>query len=1060
MVSANKVPSTNFELQITLVSCGADLTAENTTSKVNIGDSSTSTSSVAVCSPPESNLFGNIKIVKGTPYPGAMGGRLYDVGTLCDVKVMEKIDSAWIAFLDCSGCPLITKLANLQNSNPQAVLIYNQTSCVYPSPLTPTTSTALVASAVPAAATIPEAPEASTAPAATITNAPIAASTHSADEIPGESSDSEDNGSADNGDNTLPEMALEDEDDKENSDTIEDDDRGDDADNGRDSIKQAQGIHAGAEPLLSIDHEKVRTLRPRQHPKPIIENDSTHPALIRHNSQPPATIDPADAFIEFPATVATAEQATIDFLFRVLLGPAALAPVPAALNSLKTIVRPQFTRAINFHQGNSDIKAMDTNGSTVTDLMVSISPAFDEAPSSEPKFLSMSNPIFATVIGVLSAILCGVILMSVVHPLIRRRRRHHGHQEPVDQMTEQSNQHASNNSIHSTLNADGGPHDIKKYEHYHDPRCIVNTHDSDTINTSSGSRAVVSVDGHECEEETCQKHIELGDSNKAPLVDDRASFTSTHHDHWNETSGPDDGLHAQQRRHQDSPPEHRQSIECTRSVRFSADLPHTKSPRSEVSVWQQTAPQSVDTDIPYTKIETHEEQAKLDQTSSSSPEKEITMPADSCIPDIPGIPVDPRMENMLRERICKVIGINGNRFIGAQPVSFTRDTLLELQTENYFVSEKSDGVRVLLYCVLHENGQQQVFLVDRKNKFSYVPQLRFPVANDRNVFHNDTIVDGELVSDLEPNGERVVKYLAFDLLAYRGNCITAKPLTSRLARLQCEFITPYREMLKVANPQFVQAQPFKLKWKPPSENTVDFKLTLEFPIHNGAQDFTQKPQFILHEWLGGQQYAPFGQMVVDDELWESWKSTSTHLQNRVVEVNFSPSDSSWRFFRFRDDKEHGNHTSVVRKVLESIRDGVEADEVLVSNFSLLATAAPPPPQATDLLSVTSPSLDDVYKVGETICVRISLVNGTSGVIYQENPKMNILIQKDIRYPKLNVKLGSVSASTLYNDGFKFRALKKYLIKEQANVPFRVRVSFSIPDRTGYVDSAPFRLLEK
>jgi hypothetical protein len=30
---------------------------------------------------------------------------------------------------------------------------------------------------------------------------------------------------------------------------------------------------------------------------------------------------------------------------------------------------------------------------------------------------------------------------------------------------------------------------------------------------------------------------------------------------------------------------------------------------------------------------------------------------------------------------------------------------------SYFVAEKSDGVRVLLYCVLNERGQQQVFLV-------------------------------------------------------------------------------------------------------------------------------------------------------------------------------------------------------------------------------------------------------------------------------------------------------------------------------------------------------------
>lgn len=52
--------------------------------------------------------------------------------------------------------------------------------------------------------------------------------------------------------------------------------------------------------------------------------------------------------------------------------------------------------------------------------------------------------------------------------------------------------------------------------------------------------------------------------------------------------------------------------------------------------------------------------------------------------------------------------------------------------------------------------------------------------HDTIVDHNDTIVDGELVIDQEPDGTLVTRYLAFDLLAYNGNNIIAKPLTSRL----------------------------------------------------------------------------------------------------------------------------------------------------------------------------------------------------------------------------------------------------------------------------------------
>ena len=69
--------------------------------------------------------------------------------------------------------------------------------------------------------------------------------------------------------------------------------------------------------------------------------------------------------------------------------------------------------------------------------------------------------------------------------------------------------------------------------------------------------------------------------------------------------------------------------------------------------------------------------------------------------------------------------------------------------------------------------------IDRKNKFSYVPQLRF-ILPDHKAYHNDTIVDGELVTDTEPDGRQVVRFLAFDMLACHGLNLISKPLTSRL----------------------------------------------------------------------------------------------------------------------------------------------------------------------------------------------------------------------------------------------------------------------------------------
>lgn len=66
-----------------------------------------------------------------------------------------------------------------------------------------------------------------------------------------------------------------------------------------------------------------------------------------------------------------------------------------------------------------------------------------------------------------------------------------------------------------------------------------------------------------------------------------------------------------------------------------------------------------------------------------------------------------------------------------------------------------------------------------------------------------------------------------------------------------------------------------MKWKPPSENSIDFKLVLRFPplaTHPDKPDFHAKPVFLLHMWCGdvrGQaKYELYDEMFVTDEEWE------------------------------------------------------------------------------------------------------------------------------------------------------------------------------------------------
>lgn len=62
-----------------------------------------------------------------------------------------------------------------------------------------------------------------------------------------------------------------------------------------------------------------------------------------------------------------------------------------------------------------------------------------------------------------------------------------------------------------------------------------------------------------------------------------------------------------------------------------------------------------------------------------------------------------------------------------------------------------------------------------------------------------------------------------------------------------------------------------MKWKPPSENSIDFRLELRFPPLLDAQsrpDYSAKPIFLLMMNCGREAEQIFDQMEISDEEWE------------------------------------------------------------------------------------------------------------------------------------------------------------------------------------------------
>ncbi|KAJ2156531.1 Dcp1p-Dcp2p decapping enzyme complex alpha subunit [Coemansia sp. RSA 552] len=331
------------------------------------------------------------------------------------------------------------------------------------------------------------------------------------------------------------------------------------------------------------------------------------------------------------------------------------------------------------------------------------------------------------------------------------------------------------------------------------------------------------------------------------------------------------------------------------------------------------------------------------------------------IPEIPGYLVtDKTAAYELRRLVGALAGTNRTTFPGAQPVSFTRtQSLRQLLDANYFVCEKSDGVRVLVLMLVTPQGPA-TYLITRKSEYYLAPNAHFPVPTTDAQFHHNTLIDAELVIDVD-QGRHVRKLLAFDALVVNGTSCMARPLEKRLGYLAEHIVKPYARW-SAQNPQ--AQRPFAaemksfqrsygtpmvfheiiprllhqndgliytsadapytpgtcnqiIKWKPAHENSIDFKLR----PRNGAID--------LLVWEGEARYQPFGQLAVQQADWQLLGDPA-QLDGRIAECVFDPGHappSRWRFLRFRDDKPHGNHSSVVTRIMESISDSMSQAEL-------------------------------------------------------------------------------------------------------------------------------------
>lgn len=330
-------------------------------------------------------------------------------------------------------------------------------------------------------------------------------------------------------------------------------------------------------------------------------------------------------------------------------------------------------------------------------------------------------------------------------------------------------------------------------------------------------------------------------------------------------------------------------------------------------------------------------------------------------------------------------GHGGGDFWGTMPISFSRKHMDLIAKEDYFISEKTDGVR---YLLLIGNAFGAVFVNRSGHLFDVVG---YSGLNGFVREFHDTILDGELVRHQKTQNPY---FLLFDCVKLRGTGVAHEFLPKRLQAIG-QFIGRFRErfpntqyhpfgilgktvlpksklatisgqiatdsegrriytegdgtkrchltdglIMAPGNVPYCFGTCFTMfKWKYVDLQSIDFMLRFEHPLEShvplhAARPSNRKVELHININQGRTSRCKTTELIQSDFetlMRDLSKCNMSARSDRIIaEMAFEPKDSTWRYHRLRTDKKNPNHISIAFDTMEAIAENVSIDDVLAA----------------------------------------------------------------------------------------------------------------------------------